>query len=93
MPDPLQEGLRRHYWIIGRLSLLMVDDPPKLIEFSKRIDELIAAVAVDLLEKCDTEEKRLAEIKKIRAAFEKRWEVILDDPLSAKPVDVKPVQG
>ena len=87
MTDPLQEGLRRHYWIIGKLSLLTINDPPRLLEFSKRIDELIAAVAVDLLEKCDTEEKRKAEIRKIRQAFEPRWAVALPDPLAPKPVD------
>jgi len=93
MEDPLQEGLRRHYWVISKISLLTVNNPAELIEIAKRIDELISAVAVDLLEKSDTDEKRLSEIKKIRAAFETRWKVVLPDPLGSKAVDAQKPLG
>ena len=43
MEDPLQEGLRRHYWVISKISLLTVNNPAELIEIAKRIDELISA--------------------------------------------------
>jgi hypothetical protein len=68
----LQSGLKRHYLIMDGLAKLL-DDEKRVLRFARLIDELVAAVVVETLERCDTEKERLKEISKVRSAFEARW--------------------
>lgn len=71
-PDPLENGLRRHVQLVERIAAL-ASNREDVIEISRMVDDLVAAVLVETLERCRTEEARAEEARKIRAVYERRW--------------------